>query len=258
MEDVRKEMEWEDEEFFATATTPMRHLRSEGVPKRRSEAEGLTADVSSNGKLVDWWGSLYEEQDDFDELVEEYLKPRDAPDSRKCEEDDNLLREDDFGMSKDDCEDDLLEETPSKDPGMGMMGRKDQKDASLEEDLVPNPPGNVVEDRSQDEPDLSGAVPTPRDDILFLPTGGTTKSIIPADRNNSFVQSGQFVEEQEYTRTGMTDKEFTAVSIKDKDGGMALDDDEAGTRSKCNTMDSLMIQKDVGHVTPSSGLIHHH
>ena len=85
MEDVRKEMEWEDEEFFATATTPMRHLRSEGVPKRRSEAEGLTADVSSNGKLVDWWGSLYEEQDDFDELVEEYLKPREAPDSGKYE-----------------------------------------------------------------------------------------------------------------------------------------------------------------------------
>ena len=173
MEDVRKEMEWEDEEFFATATTPMRHLRSEGVPKRRSEAEGLTADVSSNGKLVDWWGSLYEEQDDFDELVEEYLKPREAPDSGKNEEDDILLREDDFGMNKDDCEDDLLEETTSDDQGTCEMGLKDPIDASQMEDLVLHPPGNVVEDRSsQDEPDLSGAVPTPRDDILFLPTGG--------------------------------------------------------------------------------------
>ena len=58
MEGGMNEMVWEEEEFFYSATTPMRHLRSEGVPKKRNEDEGLTADVSSSGKLVDWWGSL--------------------------------------------------------------------------------------------------------------------------------------------------------------------------------------------------------
>ena len=58
MEDGMNEMVWEEEEFCNSATTPMRHLRSEGVPKKRNEDEGLTADVSSSGKLVDWWGSL--------------------------------------------------------------------------------------------------------------------------------------------------------------------------------------------------------
>ena len=109
------EMVWEDEEFFDSATTPMRHLRSESVPKRRNEDEGLTADVSSNGKLVDWWGSLYEDQDVFDELLEEYLKLREAPDDRKYEEDDILLREDDFEKKEDDLEGDLLEEATSDD-----------------------------------------------------------------------------------------------------------------------------------------------
>ena len=83
-------------------------------------------------------------------------------------------------------------------------------------------------------------------------------SIIPADQINSSVQSGQFVEEHKCMRAGMNDKEFIAGSVKDKDGGLAFDDTEAGTGCRGDTMDNLMIQKDVEQVTPSSGLIHHH
>ena len=126
----------------------MRHRRSEGVPKKRDDDQGLTADVSSSGKLVDWWGSLYEDQDDFDELVEEYLQHRKAPGTEIVDEDDILLREDDFGEKEDDLKDDLLEEASQEEQGTCMMGPKDPKDASQDEDLVPHPPSNLVVDRS--------------------------------------------------------------------------------------------------------------
>ena len=197
MEGGMDEMVWEEEEFFNSATTPMRHLRSEGVPKMRDEAEGLTADVSSSGKLVDWWGCLYEDQDDFDELVDEYLKPKEALGNELCDEDDVLLKEDDFGKKEDDLEDDLLEESSPKEHGTCVMGPKDPKDASQNEDLVLHPPRNLVEDKSgQDEPDLSEALLTPRDYAMFLFAGGTTANVVSANQYNFFVQSGRFVDDQ--------------------------------------------------------------
>ena len=45
---------------------------------------------------------------------------------------------------------------------------------------------------------------------------------------------------------GMSDKELVAVRNKEGTGGHVLDDDEVGTGNKDNTMDSIVIQEDIG------------
>ena len=56
----------------------------------------------------------------------------------------------------------------------------------------------------------------------------------------------------------MPDKELTVVRNKEETGGLLLDDDEAGTGNKDNTMDSIMLLEDIGQVTPSMGQLYHH
>ena len=168
-------------------------------------------------------------------------------------------KEDDFYEMEDDLKDEGWEEPSLDDQGTCMMGPKDPKDASQDEDLVLHPPSKLVVDRSgQDVPDLSRAILTPRENILFPSAEGTTRNVVPAAENNSFVQSGPVAEEQECMHPGMTDKELPVVSMKVDDGGWSQDDEEAGTGDKEDTMTTLMLPRDVVPVTPSSGPEYHH
>ena len=248
MEGVHDEIVWEEDEFFDAVTTPLRDLRSGDRPRRGEETAELTADVNSTGKLVDWWGSLYEEQDDYDELVMEYLTPQRAPPIAKEVE----LIEDDIWANEDDLEDDLLYEGSPEDQGSSSKGLMDYRDASQCEDPPTCHPHNMVEDkRDQDIPDQSEVQITQVVDTLFPQAGETTTSVDQAGPINSFVQSGQFDEDpdtQGSEEAGVNDKESTAMGIVEEP---QRDDDEESPGNSGTTMGTDLGTVEGGQLTPS-------